>query len=455
MAKIILVNPVTRKRNKVLRVERCQQKALASTGIWPPINLLEIAAHLKHRGFDEIEITDGEIEGLSQDRLSRNIAKNNPGLIALQVTTPTIEDDLSFAALLKRYVPKTSIILTGIHPTIFAKDLLREKAVDYVALGEPEEIVSDLADYLFRHKGELKEIKGLGYKDGGGVNVNSRRTQRENYDYPILPDRSLLKNERYIMPLTGKPFTVIKVSRGCNFNCSFCTSLAYYGRGWRSRSPKNIVAEIKDAKDKFGIDTFLFLADTFNGDINFVKELACLIISERLNIKWASNSRLDLIDEESAQLMRRSGCMLVSLGIESYDAKLLKRSRKCLAVEDIERGIAILQKQGIKTYGYFIFGLEGENKKSIIKTLFKAAASGLNFAHFYSLTPYPGTEYFRKYGSLKPQGYYHGVSDILTHAGMNKLFIKTSRYLAFLLFYGRPDRLSTLIRYLIRGNLAC
>lgn len=455
MTKIVLVNPITRNGRKVLRVERCQQKVSTAVGIWPPVNLLEIATYLKHRGFSEVEIVDGEVEGLSQQGLSRKIAKDNPGLIVLQATTPTLEDDLFFALLLKKYIPHTRIIFTGIHATLFAEEILKEKAIDYIALGEPEEIIPDLADYLTRGKGALREIKGLGYKDKGRIIINDRRPVRDNYDYPIIPDRSLLKNERYIMPLTGRVFTVIKVSRGCNFNCSFCTSAAYYGRGWRSRTPTNIVAEIKDVKSKFGIDTFLFLADTFNGNNGFVQSLTSLIISEHLNINWVANSRLDLVDEENAKLMKRSGCMLVSLGIESYNEKVLERNRKVIKIEAIKQGIAIFRKYRIKTYGYFIFGLEGDNKRGALHTAFKAACSGLDFAHFYSLTPYPGTAYFSKYGTVKNNEYYHGISNIATYPGMNKFAVKTLRYLASLLFYARPDRLWTLTRYLVGRRLAC
>lgn len=455
MAKIALVNPVTRKRNKVLRTERCQQKAITAVGIFPPIGLLEIAVYLKHRSFSEIELIDGEIEGLSQEGLSCKIALGNPGLIVLQSTTPTIEDDFCFAALLKERLKESRIIITGIHATVLPEEVLRQETIDYAAIGEPEETVSDLAVYLLRNKGSLKEIQGLAYKDSGRIVINGRRQPKDNYDYPLLPDRTLLENNRYIMPLTGKPFALIKVSRGCDFSCAFCTSKAYYGPGWRARSPENIVAEIKDIKEKTGIDTFLFLADTFNGKKEFVRGLTSLIIAEDLNIKWVSNSRLDLIDEEMASLMQRSGCILVSLGIESYSQRLLKRSGKALQEDAIKRGIDILRKHGIKTYGYFIFGLEGESKAGILRTALRAAFSGLNFAQFYSLTPYPGTPYFQKYGNTKWDGYYHGISDIVSYPGLNKFALKASRYIAGVIFYARPDRLWQLIQYLTQGRLTC
>jgi radical SAM superfamily enzyme YgiQ (UPF0313 family) len=286
------------------------------------------------------------------------------------------------------------------------------------------------------------------------VFINERRPPRDNYDYPVIPDRGLLKNDRYIMPLTGKPFTVIKVSRGCNYQCSFCTSEAYYSKGWRSRSPQNIIEEIKDVKNNYGINTFLFLADTFNADNEFVTNLSSMIIDEKLGINWVSNSRVDLVDNDSVRLMKKAGCMLVSLGIESYDQGVLKLNNKNLAPETIERNTEIFSKNGIMTYGYFVFGLKGETKKSVLKTIFLASKSDLDFAIFYSLTPYPGTEYFTRHNNYNWREYFHGISNIIEYDHLNRRVIKLAIFMAYILFYMKPKRLFSLLRFLIKGK-AC
>lgn len=451
--KILLVNPVTRNNERVLRVDRCQQKILPNIGIWPPINLLEIAVYLRYRGFKNIEIIDGEIEGLPFDVLSAKVARKLPDMVVIQTTTPTIEDDILFSNAIKNESKKSIIVFMGLHATVFPEQLLINNSIEYAVIGAPDNVVAELADYCFKSRGDIANIKGLGYKNGSGICINKPDTYRDNYDYPVMPDRALLKNELYIMPLTGKPFAVIKVSRGCDFECSFCTSRVYYGRGWRGRSPENIVEEIKDVKENYGIDTFLFLSDTFNNKKEFVDRLANMIIERNLNIKWVSNSRVDLVDENSVKLMKKSGCILVSLGVESYNESILHRNRKYIAREMIDKAIEIFKHNGILTYGYFIFGLEGETKYSMIKTLISAFRSKLDFAVFYSLTPYPGTDYFKRYNILDWKKYFHGISNIVEYDGLSKGVIKLWRHMSYIIFYIKPQRIILLMKYILQGRI--
>lgn len=426
---------------------------LLPIGLWPPITLLEISAYLKERGFNNIEIVDGEIEGAVFHQLVDKVAKRLPDMVVVQATTPTIDDDVLFSSLLKEKSPDTLTVLIGLHATVFPEELLRKKPIDYVVLGEPEKTISELASYCFKKEGDTRNINSLGYKNNGTIFINKMNLHRDNYDYPVMPDRSLLKNEKYIMPLTGKPFALIKVSRGCDFSCSFCTSSSYYGRGWRARSPGNIIEEIKDVKEKYGIDTFLFLSDTFNNNNEFVQELTSLIIEENLNIKWAANSRLDLVNDNTAGLMKKAGCMLVSLGIESYDEEILRVNRKNLDKKSIDRGVAIFKKHGILTYGYFIFGLERENKRSMWRTMVRASNSDLDFCIFYSLTPYPGTDYFKRYNNRKWKNYFHGASNIVGYSHLGSAAIRLGIYIASFMFYIRPKRIRLLVRYFLRGRL--
>lgn len=451
--KIILINPVTRNKVRVLRVERCQQKILPNVGLWPPVTLLEIATYLSYKGYRNLEIVDAEAEKLSFDNLISLAAEKFPAMVIIQGTTPTIDDDIIFSFEIKKKLPAAAVVFIGIHATIFPAELLKNESIDYAVMGEPEIVVTELADYCLKDKGQKQDIKGLAYKDKGKIYVNEKAAQRDNYDYPLLPDRSLLKNELYVMVLTGKPFAVIKVSRGCDFQCPFCTSGAYYGRGWRSRSPENIVTEIIDAKQNYGIDTFMFLSDTFNNKNDFVDTLASLIIENKLNVSWVANSRVDLVNENSVSLMKRAGCILVSLGIESYDAGVLKRNSKYFDKATIDKAIDVFKKNRILTYGYFIMGLAGETKSTMVKTMHFARNSKLDFAVFYSLTPYPGTKYFELYNNTAWKNYFHGISDIVEYKRLSKSAIKFGRRLAAILFYIKLYRFNMLMKFLLRGKV--
>jgi radical SAM superfamily enzyme YgiQ (UPF0313 family) len=416
--------------------------------------LLEIATYLKYNGFENVGIIDGEIEKIPFKELLEKVINIQPAIALIQATTPTINDDLVFASLIKKGTTKTKIIISGLHGTVFADSLLNRPFIDYVVLGEPEETIPELLDFVLEGQGDISNLKGVAYRLGGSIFVNERRPQRGSYDYPVLPDRSLLKNHDYIMPLTGKPFSVIKVSRGCDYACSFCTSSVYYGRGWRGRSPANIIEEIKDVKINYGIDNFLFLADTFNANQEFVDSLCSMIVDEKLGINWVSNCRPDLVQEESVRLMSKAGCMLVSLGIESHDAEVLKANKKNLTSGSVEKCLKIFNKYGILTYGYYIFGLEKENKKTALRTIFRSSKSDLDFAAFYSLTPYPGTEYFRRYNNLDWKEYFHGKSNIVGYGYLGKRTIKLAIFFAYIFFYAHPKRIKKIFEIIIKKNVS-
>lgn len=364
-----------------------------------------------------------------------------------------MNDDILLVSLLKRSLRNVEIVFIGLASTAMPKELLENKQLDYVVIGEPEQVICELAEQRLNKKLRLSEISGLGYKENGEVFINKRRAIPWSYDYSIFPDYSRINKDKYRLSLTGKPFAVVKTSVGCDYSCSFCTSEVYYGKGWRARSPENIVKEIENINLRQKIDNFLFLSDTFNGNSKFVEDLASLILSHGLKIKWVSNSRVDLVYEEQASLMKKSGCLLVSLGIESFDRDILKINNKFINPEHIKRGIEIFNKQGILTYGYFIFGLEGETRISVFKTMFKAWCSRLDFANFYSLTPYPGTVYFSRFENRNWEKYFHGISDIVTYKHLSNQEINMYRYLALFLFYLRPRRLFLLIKYVFLRRL--
>lgn len=422
-------------------------------GIWPPITLLEIEAKLRENGFFDVDIIDAEAQDYSFTELTRQITIKSPRLAVLQATVPTLKDDLLLAALLKTSLPNLEIVFVGLASTTMPEDLLGNQQLDYVVIGQPEEVVCELARQRLNRSLKLSEIAGLGYKENGKICINKRRSSSGLPDYSVFPDYSKIDKQRYRLALTGKPFAVVKTSVGCDYGCSFCTSEAYYGKGWRGRSSENIVKTIEDIKLKQKIDSFLFLSDTFNGRKKFVMDLTSLILARGLKIKWVSNSRVDLVSQEQAALMKKSGCLLVSLGLESFDENILKNNNKFITGEQIKRGIEILHQQGILTYGYFILGLVGETRTSVFKTIFKAWQSKLDFANFYTLTPYPGTEYFNRFQNRDWKRYFHGISDIVTYPYLSSREINLYRYLALFLFYLRPRRLFLLIKYFLLRRL--
>lgn len=205
--------------------------------------------------------------------------------------------------------------------------------------------------------------------------------------------------------------------------------------------------EIKSVRKIFGIDDFMFLSDTFTVKEELILELCGLIERNAHGISWICNSRTDTLTEKIALAMKRAGCWLVSLGIESGDENILKNIKKDATIDDAKRSVSLLQKAGIKSIGYYMFGLPGETKETMEKTISLAKELGTDYAYFFTATPFPGTEYFEmaeRDGWLKSKDwerYSQGRSDIISFEGLNAGEISSAVQKAYRTFYLRPTKI--------------
>ena len=204
----------------------------------------------------------------------------------------------------------------------------------------------------------------------------------------------MINHNFYKRPDTGEVQAVIKVSRGCPFHCFFCLATPVSGAEIRTRSPENIVEEIKECINKYNIRNFIFWADIFNYDKKWVSDLCNLIIANNLNITWSANTRADTIDEEITQLMYRAGCRLVSIGAESGSQHILNNIGKNITLDDIRLAVKILKKYNMKIYTYFIIGLPWETEYTVEDTIDFAIELDSDFTSFYTAAPLPGTKFY-------------------------------------------------------------
>ena len=176
-------------------------------------------------------------------------------------------------------------------------------------------------------------------------------------------------------------------SLGCPYNCAFCTAGAY---GYRVREVDNVIEELIYLA-KLGIKEILFQDPTFTINKRRVIELCKKIIDNGLNFTWSCNADIKSMDEEKIYWMKKAGCHTVSIGIESGDDSILKKYSKMITVEQIKKVINLLNKYKIRILGYFIIGLPGETKESILKTIKLAKSLKIDIASFSIATPDIGT----------------------------------------------------------------
>ncbi len=369
------------------REDRCQQptKELLVIPPLPPTDLMYLASIAENCGFEAI-ICDYSQGG----NFEADLKEIQPNYLVANIATPTFKSDMMAVQLAKEIVPSICTIVKGAPFLTYNTNTIYENPfIDYVIMGEAELTLKDILDGV-----PDNEILGICYRENFQPVKNDKRPFIDNLDILPFPARHLVDNSIYKRPDNGKVQAVIKVARGCPFHCFFCLATPVSGAKVRTRSPENIVAELKECVEKYNIKNFLFWSDIFNFNREWTLELCQKIIESGLKITWSSNTRADTMDDEMAKMMYKSGCRLVSIGVESGSQKMLDNIGKKITLDDIRNTVKILKKNKIKIYNYFVIGLPWETEETVEETIKFAIELDSNFISFYTATPLPGTKYF-------------------------------------------------------------
>ena len=369
------------------REDRCQQptKELLVIPPLPPTDLMYLASIAESCGFEAI------IRDYSQGgNFKADLKEFQPNYLVANIATPTFKSDMMAVQLAKEIVPNICTIVKGAPFLTYNTNTIYENPfIDYVIIGEAELTLKDILDGV-----PDNEILGICYRENFQPVKNDKRPFIDNLDILPFPARHLVDNSIYKRPDNGKVQAVVKVARGCPFHCFFCLATPVSGAKVRTRSPENIVAELKECVEKYNIKNFLFWSDIFNFNREWTLKLCQKIIESGLKITWSSNTRADTMDDEMAKMMYKSGCRLVSIGVESGSQKMLDNIGKKITLDDIRNTVKILKKNKIKIYNYFVIGLPWETEKTVEETIKFAIELDSNFISFYTATPLPGTKYF-------------------------------------------------------------
>lgn len=383
--KILLIYPPSPVMN---REDRCQQptKDLLVIPPLPPTDLMYLAAVAEKLGFEAM-IRDYSLGGKFEDDLK----EFKPDYLLLNVATPTLQNDLDCLKTAKKICPKIITIAKGaVFLTFNSEFLLKNKALTYIISGEPEETLKE----LLSGEVEPKDILGLWYRDGFIAKFNGARPFIQNLDELPFPARHLINNSIYRRPDNNKVQAVIKVSRGCPHYCFFCLATPTNGSKVRTRSPENIIAEIRECIEKYNIKNFIFWSDIFNQDREWTMNLCKKIIESGLKFTWSANTRADTADEKMAKYMYKAGCRLVSIGVESGSQFILDKIGKNITINDVRDTVKAFKKAKIRIYNYFVIGLPWDDEETINETINFAVELDSDFVSFYTATPLPGTRYY-------------------------------------------------------------
>lgn len=424
--KLLLLNPPA--EQKYVKESRCQHRAAVFQSVYPPLTLAYIASLTRKE--NNVLLLDAIGDELSFEDVRNGVKNFDPDLVIVNTTTPTIDNDLRVIEGLKS-VTNAKFAIFGVHATHFANELIKFPQVDIVIRKEPEITAYELT------KKELKDVDGIVYKENSEIKKNQDREFLDVNELPF-PAWDLVNLENYRMPIIGEKYVLLATGRGCPYSCTFCVSTSYYGKRFRCRNVDSVINEIEYVKS-LGINNFFFFVETFTLNKKFVMDLCGEIIRRELNIRWICNSRVDTVDREMLNAMKKAGCWLISFGIESGDQQILDNVKKGIKLEQSQKAVEMAKKSGIATIGHFIFGLPGESRETIEKTLKLSKKLPLNFAEFYIATPFPGCELFN---DIKIKNYeeinwseYEYSHNVL----MKDLNLENVRNKAYRGFYLRPS----------------
>lgn len=393
------------KANKKLRICLVNPKL---EGPYPPLGVGYIASYLRKYGKYSyiIKIVDGNC---CQDVL-KEICAFRPNLIGFTALSPQIKEAIDLSHQIRNWDRDIFQIIGGIHISAMPEETLSTGSFNAGVIGEGEQTFSELVDSFAEErlsKDILEKIKGVCFKDNGIIYFSLPRDEIMDLDLIPSPARDLFDMEHYlsysllIRGITGSRITTVMGSRGCPFNCTFCSSKIIF-KGVRQFSSGYIIAEIKDLIKQYNIKAIFFTDDTFTINKERIKKFCNLLIEEGLSnkIKWDVQGRTNLItwdDLELLKLMKRAGCVQIDYGFETGSQRILDMlKKKGVTIEDNKRAMQITKKAGLHVMGTFMLGNPSETESDLEETKDFILSNLNNIDYFQALisTPYPGTELY-------------------------------------------------------------
>ncbi len=408
-ARTLLVNPPLINGVAFTRQGRCQEREDVLGTTKPPYTLALTASLLRDAGC-EVRLIDATAERLTIDEVVARLDGDGfvPTMILFPTTTPTIDADVAAVARLKaRY--GAPMFCFGPHAsTAPAESMARATQVDGMFVGEPEEAMLQLA--CLASIDRLAEVASLTWRNaaaGGAVVPHRAHGSFNGFMTMPYPAWDLVALDRYALPLVDKRYVIVETSRGCPYSCDFCVAPIHQGHKFRERSPKALVDEIERTHRELGVDFFYLWGDTVTLNVKSFSAFCEELIARQLPIQWFGNARADnLTDPAFVHRLKRSGCWMLALGIESESDEVRKDMVKKLERQKIQAAFKNMREAGIRSFAFFIFGYPGETPATMEHTIDYAIALDPDFANFYPAVPYPGTALYEKCvrDSLLPAG---------------------------------------------------
>ncbi len=370
----------------------------------PLMGPLYLGSLIKKAGFD--------VKIVNENLLGRKLTMNEleGDFLLLTSLTSTSERAYELARQFKQKNPNSTVIMGGIHATFLKEEA--GKYVDYVVTGEGEDVIVDLL------------------KNGSDQRIINGKLL-DTLDNLPLPDFNLLVNSNKMS------ITPIMTSRGCPYDCNFCSVTKMFGQGYRTLPVDRVIEELRQVKTDF----VFFYDDNLTANVNRTHELMERIAKEKFKFNWSAQVRTDITRyPDLVKDMKKAGCDTVYIGFESVSNATLNSLSKHQTIDDIQRAIDVFHGNSIRIHGMFIFGGDEDDKSIFKETVKFSIKNKIDTVQYMILTPLPGTDTYQRIESEgrllhKMWHYYDGLHAVFQPKNMSPFELQQGMLDSFEEFY--------------------
>jgi len=381
---MILISPKTNRAQKLAHFERYVIVSI-------PFGLGMLAGYLGQKG-KKVKIIDESVTPITDSMLNEYLQGMEPPYIfGISCLTANINRAYELSKTLKERYPDSKVILGGIHATVLPEEALKTGYVDIVVRREGEETLNSLYD-LIKKKMDYSEVPGISF-------VDENRRIVHNQDARLLKDLNSLPPFPYHFfeeNLHGYNLGFIMASRGCPYDCIFCSQRSISGRLYRYMEPEKVLEQVDFLVNKYKQGFIDFWDDNFVVNRKWTKRVCELMRDNKFyeKTKFGCYTRGDAISEEILSYLKEAGFTTIGFGMETASERLMKIINKGETVEDNIKGVKLAKKFGFRVAATFIMGLPTEQREERLAAYRLARKLSIDYARFNNACPYPGTKLY-------------------------------------------------------------
>ncbi|MGD0994037.1 MAG: radical SAM protein [Candidatus Bathyarchaeia archaeon] len=414
-----------------------------------PLGIAYLGAVAEKAGHD-VTVVDCQAEKLTYDAFRRRISQVPSDVIGVTATTLLYKSAMQLINIAKEVHPNAVTMLGGSHGTFWDENALNEySSLDIVVRREGETTFIELLDKL-RTENSFDEVLGITFRNKEGkISRNPDRPFLEDLDALPFPAHHLLPLDS--LKRMGKVLFPLITSRGCVYWCDFCSTVRMFGRGYRMRSPKNVVDEMEIIHNKYGVNQVTFYDDAFTVNRERVVKICEELHQRKLKLIWDCGTRVDMVDRELLKTMQDAGCIAVWLGVESGSEAILTAMNKRIKLDQTRLAYKTAHDIGLMTIANTVLGFPGETEQTARKTINFVKELNPDDVGFYVATPYPGTPMYDqviKNGWLRVTDFnkYDTATPTFETPWLSIEKLAEIRYKAYQEFYLRPGYVLKMMR---------